>query len=122
MATTRQAIPPIYQIAKSGAQTLQATDAMAAWMQLITKQTAAALAVLPPGTVSHTGDSIPENVILVGGPDGSNLQALPDPGQPDEILVSAGPGQLPRWTTLAALQPDGGIQPGSADTPPEAPL
>lgn len=100
MATTQNAIPPGYQIVKSGTEILQASDSMADWMRRITTQAAAAMAALPDGTVTHTGDTLPDNAIVLGS-GSSEVTTIPDAGTtPGDVLVSQGPGQTPRWMTL----------------------
>src|SRR5215475_1433224 len=119
MATLRQALPPAFQITKSGTTLLQASDAMVAWMELITKQTAAAIAVLPAGLVTvapgtdptEPQTTLPDNQVVVSGQgDNSNVSTVPDPGQPDLVLTSGSPGQLPRWQHLAAIHPTAVLQ------------
>lgn len=107
MPTTPQGLPPRFHIAKSGEQVLQATDAMAGWMRLITQQAAAALAALPSGTVTHTGDTLPDNAVVLGTGTSavSSVPPPPDPGVPDEtqVLVVTTPGQAPRWLGITSI-------------------
>lgn len=108
MATTQQGLPPGFQIVKSGNQILQATDAMAGWMRLITKQAADAMAALPTGTVTHSGDTLPDNAVILGT-GSSDVSSVPppvvDPGVPaeDQVLVTTSPGQAPRWIRVSDL-------------------
>lgn len=106
MATTPYPIPPSFQIAKVGKDTLQATDAMAAWMRSLTTQASAALDKVPAGTVTHQDTNLPENSIVLGN--GSDtVTTVPDPVTPDLVLVSSGAGQRPRWVHLSAITPSG---------------
>lgn len=108
MATTPQGLPPGFQIVKAGGQILQATDAMAGWMRLITQQAAAAMAALPTGTVTHAGDTLPDNAVILGT-GSSDVSSVPapvvDPGVPaeDQVLVTTSAGQAPRWVRVSDL-------------------
>lgn len=109
MATTPYPVPPSFQIAKIGNQTLQATDAMSAWMRSLTSQASAALDKVPAGTVTHdtqAAPTLPENAVVLGN-GSSTVTTVPDPGTPDLVLVSSTAGQRPRWVHLAAITPSG---------------
>lgn len=130
MATTAYPIPPAFQIAKVGNQTLQATDAMSAWMRSITTQASAALDKVPVGTVTHdtqTAPTLPENAVVVGN-GSSSVSTVPDPATPDLVLVSSTAGQRPRWVHLAAITPTGvqlrmeELPPPQQQGPPPPPL
>ena len=116
LTTTPKALPPTFAIAKMGSQHLQASDAMALWMQTITNQAAAAIAQLPADNVTHTGPALPANLVVLGS-GSSQVKVLADPGVPDEVLVSAGPGQEPRWRTLEEIRPP--IVPALGQPPPD---
>lgn len=120
LTTIQKALPPTYSITILGDRNLQASPAMALWMQTISDQAAAAIATLPPGSVTHTGANLPANTVVIGA-GSSQVGNVPDPGVPDEILVSAGPGQAPRWRTLAELLAVPAAQSGTIPQPEPSP-